>query len=114
MVVTGCGRARTWWRGMTRSFRVAERNQWPKLNHQHTWLPPVGSVTACQNDPELWWPVHTPDARAAALCNRCEFRDQCLEASIVQGEGGGIWGGLPGVTRQRMMRARRVRVRGQS
>lgn len=63
-------------------------------------LPPVlppGTRPACMADPDLWFPdKHTPreDRRLAQrICNRCEFKTQCLTAGREAGEKYGVWGG---------------------
>ena len=79
-----------------------------------TWVPVAEVTPPCTNDPDRWWSSERGgDPTAMAICGRCELRAPCLEASIVQGEGAGVWGGLPGDPRRRMMRDRRVPVRGE-
>ena len=80
----------------------------PRIPETRCWIPPAGITTACEQDPELWFPHQSGSTGAVeSLCNRCEVRDECLEASIVQGEAAGVWGGFSGRARQEMMTARR-------
>ena len=80
----------------------------PRIPEVRCWIPPEGITTACEQDPDLWFPNQSGSSGAAELlCMGCEVVDECLEASIVQGEAAGVWGGFSGRARQEMMTARR-------
>ena len=44
------------------------------------------------------------EARAKAICGRCQVQDSCLAFSITHGVQYGIWGGLNGRERQKVRR----------
>lgn len=76
-----------------------------------------GKDIACRGaDTNLFYPVGTTgpaDAQikaAKAICARCEFREECLETALANGEEG-IWGGLTDDERQKLRQERRHRRR---
>lgn len=48
---------------------------------------------------------------AKAVCDRCEARDECLELALALGVHGGVWGGMDGRERLRVMRERGLSTR---
>ncbi|MFI6505319.1 WhiB family transcriptional regulator [Nonomuraea typhae] len=71
---------------------------------------PLGEITwlrggACRtSDPELFFPLApTPqqEARAKAVCARCQVLDQCRDYALGAGESEGIWGGMTPDERRR-------------
>lgn len=72
---------------------------------------------ACQEDPELFFPVAEEGsdafaaqaARAVAVCEGCPFREECREFAVRSGQEFGVWGGsLP--SERRVERAALVAV----
>lgn len=68
---------------------------------------------ACSGvDVELFFSVEEEDQqRALAYCSRCEVRQECLEAAIVNREMYGIWGGTLESDRRVLIRDLRRRER---
>jgi WhiB family transcriptional regulator, redox-sensing transcriptional regulator len=59
-----------------------------------------------QTDPEAFFPEKGGSTREAKkVCRACEVRAQCLEYALETGERHGIWGGLSGRERRRLLRA---------
>ncbi|MGC5258403.1 WhiB family transcriptional regulator [Gordonia sp. DT218] len=77
---------------MTRSREAQSTDFFASLADQPEWMRygPCAST-----DPEAFFPEKGESTRAAkAVCARCDFRDQCLQFALDNGERFGVWGGL--------------------
>ncbi|WP_084961664.1 WhiB family transcriptional regulator [Thermoactinospora rubra] len=61
---------------------------------------------ACRSsDPELFFPLapsRAQEARAKAVCARCQVQAECRDYALRSGESEGIWGGLTPDERRRL------------
>lgn len=72
--------------------------------------PPWMHRAACRGvDPELFFPGRgDKNDQAAAICQPCPVRLDCLDHAITTGEKLGMWGGLNEKQRRRARRERRA------
>jgi WhiB family redox-sensing transcriptional regulator len=69
--------------------------------------------TPCMNAPDFFFPDEGKDwgqkmsdtNQAKKLCSMCPVRLQCLEYALVAREWDGVWGGLSGNERKKLIRA---------
>ena len=62
----------------------------------------------------MFFPVSESEAGAAkAICATCPVREQCLEFALETRPGDGVWGGLTGQERHRLIRRRQKAARKQ-
>ncbi|MDP9356150.1 MAG: WhiB family transcriptional regulator [Chloroflexota bacterium] len=65
-----------------------------------------GPAPCEEGDPELWWPVRGDSPDAAAGCEVCPARAECLAYALAADERDGVWGGtLPAERRAIVHRA---------
>lgn len=77
-------------------------------------IPDLGDkVALCsQVGGDFWFPEMNTDGlmstikNAKAICNSCEAQSQCLQWALDTNEFHGIWGGLTGYERRRILRSR--------
>ena len=70
---------------------------------------------ACKGaDTSVFFPVsESGGAEARAICAECPVAEQCLEYAIQTHQPDGIWGGLNGIERHRLVRRRQKIAREQ-
>jgi WhiB family redox-sensing transcriptional regulator len=71
---------------------------------------------ACNGaDTSVFFPVSDSFAgEAKAICAECPVADACLEYAIATRQSDGVWGGLTGVERHRLVRRRQKIAREQA
>ena len=68
---------------------------------------------ACRTvDTDVFFPVSEAQADAAkAICATCPVREECLEFALDTRPGDGVWGGMTGAERHRLIRCRQKAAR---
>lgn len=65
----------------------------------------TGQARCAEADPDRWFPEKGGRVNAAKrVCAACEIRPECLAYALAAGEPYGVWGGLTGRERQRLLR----------
>jgi WhiB family redox-sensing transcriptional regulator len=69
------------------------------------FVPSDGTVPLCsQIDPEIFFPQKgASPTPGKAFCFACEARLECLDYALANGERFGIWGGMTGRERRRLL-----------
>jgi WhiB family transcriptional regulator, redox-sensing transcriptional regulator len=61
------------------------------------------SALCLGRDPEMWYPTGAGGVEAAAICEECPVRLECLKWALANNERDGIWGGVSARKRQGML-----------
>lgn len=71
--------------------------------------PEIPDNTACQDDPDLFFPTSTSPQvydLPKRLCRSCLHQADCLEWALANDERFGVWGATSPIERQQLLRQR--------